>query len=154
MVTAKRNSIDGLKGIVAPDFEYQNQFGAKVKRSAFKGKYMYIDIWATWCAPCKTEIPHLQRAIQKYNNKAIEFISISVDELKDLPKWEAYVIDQKLSGTQVIADRDWKSAWIQAFAIDAIPRFIIIDRDGIVLDADAPRPSSPLFHKKLDVLLK
>ena len=64
------------------------------------------------------------------------------------------VSDQSLGGIQLIADKDWKSDFITAYGINGIPRFILIDPQGNVVDADAPRPSNPALAKKLDKLLK
>jgi len=143
-----------MTGSLSPDFEYENHKGGKTKLSSLKGKYVYIDTWATWCGPCRQEIPHLAKVEEKYHGKNIEFVSVSIDAQKDHDKWKNFVTDKKLGGVQVMADKDWNSEWAQAYGIQSIPRFILIGPDGKVIDADAPRPSDPQLVAKLDTLVK
>ncbi|RZJ73367.1 TlpA disulfide reductase family protein [Flavobacterium sp.] len=143
-----------LVGTASPDFEYENHKGGKTKLSAMKGKYVYIDTWATWCGPCRAEIPSLKKVEEKYHGKNIEFVSVSIDAQKDHDKWKNFVSEKQLGGTQVMADKDWNSDWAVAFGIQSIPRFILIGPDGKVVDADAPRPSDPTLVAKLDTLVK
>ncbi|MGV1011042.1 MAG: TlpA family protein disulfide reductase [Flavobacterium sp.] len=143
-----------INGSVAPTFNYENFEGDKTKLEDLRGKYVYIDVWATWCGPCRGEIPSLARIEEKYKGKNIAFVSISVDEDKDHDKWKKFVSDKKLGGIQLFADKNWNSEFITAFGINSIPRFILIDPKGIVLNADAPRPSEPILQEKLDSLLK
>ena len=143
-----------LNNTVAPDFDYLNHAGGNVKLSDLKGKYVYIDVWATWCGPCRAEIPFLKKVEEQYHGKNIEFVSISVDVLKDFEKWKTFVTDKGLGGTQLFADKDWKSDFIRAFNINSIPRFLLIGPDGVVIDANASRPSDPKLVEKFDSLLK
>ena len=138
----------------APAFEYENHAGGKTKLEDLKGKYVYIDVWATWCGPCRAEIPFLKTAEEKYHGKNIEFVSISVDVAKDYEKWKTFVKEKELGGTQLLADNNWNSDFIKAFAINSIPRFILIGPDGKFVDSDAMRPSNPKLLEKLDQLLK
>ena len=117
---------------------------------SLKRKYGYVDVWATWCGPCRKEIPSLQKVEEQYHGKNIEFVSISIDELKDHDKWNKLVTEKHWGGTQLFADCDWSSEFIEAYAVDGIPRFILIDPDGKIVNADAPRPSDT----KLVALLK
>lgn len=143
-----------LAGTASPVFDYENHKGGKTKLQEFKGKYVYIDVWATWCGPCRAEIPFLQKVEEKYKGKNIEFISLSIDEMKDHEKWKKMVTDKQLGGVQVFADNNWSSAFVTAYGINSIPRFILIDPKGNVVDADAKRPSDPSLQAQLDALLK
>jgi thiol-disulfide isomerase/thioredoxin len=143
-----------LNSSKAPNFDYENHKGGKVSLESLKGKYVYIDVWATWCGPCRAEIPFLKQAEEKYQGKNIEFVSISVDVDKDHEKWKTFVTDKALGGTQLYADKNWNSDFIKAFGINSIPRFILIDPNGIVVDADAKRPSNQKLLEQLDSLLK
>ncbi|WP_316636175.1 TlpA disulfide reductase family protein [uncultured Flavobacterium sp.] len=144
----------GLIGKVSPGFDYDNHKGGKTKLSDLKGKYVYIDLWATWCAPCRAEIPYLQKIEEKYHGKNIEFVSISVDKAKDNEKWKKFVTDKQLGGTQLFADKDWESDFVMSYGVTGIPRFILIDPKGNILNPDAERPSSPELQTQLDALLK
>lgn len=134
------------KGSISPLFANYEQFGGGAKSlSDFKGSYVYIDVWATWCTPCKQEIPHLKRLEEEYKNKNIQFVSISIDKLEAKEKWKRMIQKENLGGAQLLADKDWESSFIKKYAIDGtgIPRFILIDPKGYVVDAVAPRPSNP-----------
>ncbi len=143
-----------LNGKVSADFNYENYKGGKTKLSDLKGKYVYIDLWATWCAPCRAEIPFLQKIEKKYEKKNIEFVSISIDKAADHDKWKKFVLDKKLGGVQLFADKDWESEFVKSYGVNSIPRFLLIDPQGNVLDANADRPSSEELQTKLDALLK
>ncbi|HEX9981342.1 MAG TPA: TlpA disulfide reductase family protein [Flavobacterium sp.] len=142
-----------LQGNASPAFDYENHKGGKTKLADLKGKYVYIDTWATWCGPCRAEIPHLKKVEEKYHDKKIEFVSISIDTKKDYEKWKKFVDEKQLGGIQLFADNDWNSQFIRDFSINSIPRFILIDPQGNVVNADAPRPSSPEIQQQLDKLL-
>ena len=143
-----------MEGIASPSFDYENHKGGKTKLEDLRGKYVYIDVWATWCGPCIAEIPHLKKVEEKYHGKNIEFVSISVDTEKDYEKWKKMVVSKELGGIQLFADKNWTSDFIKAYGINAIPRFILIGPDGKVIKADAARPSSASLTELLDGLVK
>jgi len=138
------------KGLPSPTFDYENINGGKTSLESLKGKFVYIDVWATWCGPCIREIPALKEVEKEYHGKNIEFVSISIDDKKDHEKWKKMVADKELKGIQLFADNDWKSEFVKNYAIDGIPRFILLDTEGRIVNADAPRPSDA----KLKELLK
>jgi thiol-disulfide isomerase/thioredoxin len=143
-----------MNGSPAPGFEYVDTTGKKVKLDDFKGKYVYIDIWATWCGPCRAEIPYLKKAEEKYHGKNLAFVSISIDVDKDFEKWQKFVAEKQLGGTQLFADKNWESDFMKHFGVNSIPRFLLIDPQGKVVYADAKRPSDPKLGEILDGLLK
>jgi thiol-disulfide isomerase/thioredoxin len=142
-----------LVNTMSPSFNYDNYAGGKTKLEDFKGKYVYIDVWATWCGPCRAEIPSLKKIEEKYHGKNISFVSISVDVQKDLDKWKALIKDKELGGVQLFADNNWNSQFIKDYGINSIPRFILIDPTGKIVNADASRPSSAELQVQLDGLL-
>lgn len=143
-----------IEGTLSASFDYENHKGGKTKLEDLRGKYVYIDVWATWCGPCRAEIPHLKKVEEKYHGKNIEFVSISVDVDKDHEKWQKFVEEKQLGGIQLFADKNWNSDFIKSYSINAIPRFLLIDPNGKVVKADAPRPSSPTLVELLDSLVK
>ena len=143
-----------LNNSQAPNFDYENHAGGKTSLESLKGKYVYIDVWATWCGPCRAEIPALKALEENMHGKNIEFVSISVDVDKDHEKWQKFVTEKALGGTQLYADKNWNSDFIQAFGINSIPRFLLIDPTGKVIDADAMRPSNGKLKEQLEGLLK
>ncbi|ETN96434.1 Thiol-disulfide isomerase or thioredoxin [Zhouia amylolytica] len=142
------------KGNPSPSFDgYENYKGGTTSLEDLKGKYVYVDVWATWCGPCKREIPFLKEVEKEYHGKDIEFVSISVDKAADKEKWKQMVADKELKGVQLFADKDWSSDFVKNYAITGIPRFILIDPDGNIISADAPRPSNPKLKETLNTLL-
>jgi thiol-disulfide isomerase/thioredoxin len=141
-LTEKYNALKSLvKGAPSPTFTYENYKGGTTSLSDLKGKYVYIDVWATWCGPCLAEIPALKEVEKKYHDKNIEFVSISIDQQKDYEKWKTFVKTKELGGIQLYADNAWQSQFVKDYAIDGIPRFILIDPNGNIVSSDAPRPS-------------
>jgi thiol-disulfide isomerase/thioredoxin len=148
------------KGTLSPTFSnYENYSGGKTSLKDFNGKFVYIDVWATWCGPCKAEIPSLKKLGLKYKTKNIEFISISVDDArrsgtmeKAHESWRNMVKNKQLTGTQLITGNGWNTDFIKNYKINAIPRFILIDPKGNIIDADAPRPSSKRLNELLNDL--
>jgi len=143
-----------LAGNESPKFSYKDIDGKQVSLDDFKGKFVYIDVWATWCSPCRGEIPYLKKMEKDYHGKDIVFISISVDAKKDYDKWVKMVKDEELKGYQLFADKSWKSDFVRAYKINGIPTFILIDKEGKIISASAKRPSNPELRIQLDELLK
>ena len=132
------------KGQPSPVFvNYKTPEDKTISLSDFKGKYVYLDILATWCAPCKKEIPYLKKVEEQFQGKNIEFVSISVDVENQRQYWKQMVSDLELVGVQIIADKDFKSDFISSYNIAAIPRFLLIDPNGNIVSSNAPRPSDP-----------
>ncbi len=149
------------KGKASPAFEdYVNYAGGTTSLSDLKGKYVYVDVWATWCGPCKGEIPSLKKVEEDYHGKNIQFVSISIDDDRthggswDKAKedWKAMVKDKELGGIQLFAPEGWKSQFVRDYKINGIPRFLLIDPDGNIVTPDAPRPSSIKLIELFDSL--
>lgn len=152
-LTEKFNKIKALvKGNVSPKFNYENHKGGTISLDDLKGKFVYIDVWATWCGPCVREIPFMKEVEKKYHGKNIEFVSISIDEKKDYEKWKEFVAEKEMGGIQLYADNAWQSQFVQDYAIEGIPRFILIDTNGNIVSADAPRPSDEKLIELFDEL--
>ncbi|THD67539.1 TlpA family protein disulfide reductase [Robertkochia marina] len=141
------------KGKPSPIFRnYENHEGGTTSLNDLKGKYVYMDIWATWCGPCKREIPSLKELEMEYRNKDIVFVSISIDEQKDHDKWKNMVTQLELGGVQLFADNDWNSQFVKDYLIKGIPRFILVDPQGNIVNSNAPRPSSEDIRKLFNEL--
>ena len=143
-----------LNNAPSPSFIYVNNKGEKVKLEDLRGKYVYIDVWATWCGPCRGEIPFLQKIEEKYKGKNITFVSLSIDAEKDFEKWKTFVKDKSLGGVQLFGEKAGILNFITTFGINTIPRFILIDPAGKVVDSDAARPSEARLETLFDSLLK
>jgi len=147
----RKTAVDNMpkEGKPAIDFNYPDTDGNEFSLASFKGNLVYVDVWATWCGPCKAEIPSLQKLEADYHDKNITFISVSVDTDKEA--WEKMVADKELGGVQL-----WANGWSKItkdYAIFGIPRFMLFDAEGNVISTDAPRPSSDDIRELLDANL-
>nr|WP_121271415.1 TlpA disulfide reductase family protein [Pedobacter schmidteae] len=139
-------------GGVAADFEYPDKDGKMVSLSGQKGKVVLVDVWATWCGPCKREIPFLKQLEKEMHGTDVVIMSISVDEAKDKDKWLKMIKDENLGGVQLFASGWSKIA--KDYKITGIPRFMVFDKKGNVVTVDAPRPSEPALKALLETELK
>lgn len=153
-ITERYNKLKTLQaGSPSPSFNFENHKGGTTSLDELKGKYVYIDVWATWCGPCLGEIPSLKKVEEDYHNKKLTFVSVSIDVEKDHETWKNMVNEKQLKGIQLMADNNWKSNFVQEYDILGIPRFILLDPEGKIVLADAPRPSDPALRKLLDGLM-
>lgn len=129
-------------GNPSPTFvDYENNAGGTTSLDDLKGKYTYIDIWATWCGPCIREIPSLKKVEKQFHGKNIQFLSISIDDKKDHQKWKDMIKEKELGGIQLFADNLWESKFVADYMVKGIPKFILLDPKGNIVTANAPRPS-------------
>lgn len=127
-------------GDSAPNFTYENYKGGNTSLEDLKGNLVYIDIWATWCPPCIAEIPYLKKMEEKFHDKKIKFVSISVDNPNAKDKWKNMIKAKQMGGVQLFTGGD--NSIMEAFEINGIPRFILLDKEGKIINSNAPRPSS------------
>lgn len=141
MMYDEKQVLMALNGKESPKFvAYENYEGGEMSLDDLKDKYVYIDLWATWCGPCKKEIPFLKEVEKAYHGKNISFVSISIDKKKDYEAWKTMIKEKELTGIQLYANED--KTFMDAYKVSGIPRFILIDPKGEIVSADAPRPSS------------
>ncbi|MEO8934743.1 MAG: TlpA disulfide reductase family protein [Xanthomarina sp.] len=149
------------EGAPSPTFEdFENIDGTTTSLKDLKGKYIYIDVWATWCGPCLAEVPALKALEKEYSQRNIHFVSLSIDDDrshggswdKAHSAWKAMITDKELSGIQIFAPKGWQTPFIEAYKIKGIPRFILIDPNGNIVTPDAPRPSSEKTKELFDSL--
>lgn len=147
----KTLNLDLPKGSPSPKFvDYENFAGGKTSLDDFKGSYVYIDLWATWCGPCIAQIPFLKELEKEYHDKNITFVSISTDRDSAYETWKKMVVEKELTGVQLYSKRD--PIFTSAYKVKGIPRFILIDPSGNIISADAPRPSSNYLKVLFDEL--
>lgn len=139
------------RGQPAPEIEGMDAFYQPVKLSDFRGKYVYLDIWATWCVPCLKELPVLEQLREQYKNKNIVFIGISIDKYETM--WRKMLEDKQMQGIQFYAIGGHKSPMLVDYQISTIPRYMLIDPNGNIISVDAPRPSHEEVHQILGQLL-
>lgn len=135
-------------GRQSPDFTATDIEGNSFSLKDFKGKYVYIDIWATWCRPCREELPYMKELVRKFEGRNIVFLGLSID--RDKAKWEEKVRSGELCGTQLYLGLG--TAFQEDYMIKGIPRFILLDRDGVIVNDNMSRPSSEETASILDGL--
>jgi len=145
---ANTKKLEIVEGGESPQFyNYENYKGGKTSMSDLKGRYLYIDVWATWCKPCVAQIPALIKLEKEYRGKNIEFVSISTDRANAHGKWTKMIEEKGMEGVQLFMGTD--RSFMTDFAIRGIPRFIFIDPEGKIVNANAPRPSQVAAVKKM-----
>ena len=116
--------------------------GHKVDFSTFKGKYVYIDVWASWCAPCCNEVPYLQALEKELEGSDVVFVSVSTDT--DTEAWKSKMTELGMHGNQLL-DRDGELC--NMLNVGGIPFFVVYDKEGKLYTYGALRPSSG-YHLK------
>lgn len=128
-----------LPGCPAPDFNFVDTKGNMKSLVEFEGKYLYLTVWATWCVPCKSELPRIEELQKEYKDKNISFLSIAVDGDADQERWKEILSKDKYAGMHGYLDS--RSKFTEDYMIISIPRFILIGPDGNIISSNAPRPS-------------
>lgn len=115
-------------------FTQKNTEGEPVHFSDFKGKYVFVDFWASWCGPCRAENPNVLKAYNKYKDKNFTVLGISLDE--DGDKWKKAIQDDKMPWTQVSDLKGWKNDVSTYYGIMGIPSTLLVDPDGNIIAKD------------------
>lgn len=138
-----------IPGKPSPDFTAVNTKGKIYHLADFKGKYVYIDLWATWCGPCRKEMPFLKQLEEDFKGKNITFLSLSTDAKK--ADWLKMVQSRQMTGVQLYLGAGSKFQTL--YKADGIPHFILLDPEGNIVNANMIRPSSPDIRAYLSKLL-
>jgi thiol-disulfide isomerase/thioredoxin len=148
---AQMNKLQGWVGQVAPELILPDVNGKEVKLSSFKGKYVLVDFWASWCGPCRHENPNVVKAYEKFKDKNFAILGVSLDRPGQKEQWQQAIRDDNLSWTQVSDLQYWDSPVVALYHIDGIPYNILVDPGGKIV-AEALHGSS--LERKLSELIK
>jgi peroxiredoxin len=118
-------------GSVAPDISLPMPEGGEKALSSLRGKYVLIDFWASWCAPCRKENPNVVRMYNQYKDKGFEIFGVSLDQSRE--KWLKAIADDKLTWPHVSDLKGWESAAARSYNITAIPQTILLDKEGKII---------------------
>lgn len=145
MAEAKAARERMMEGKIAPDFSFPTKNGEKnYGPKDFRGKYVLIDFWASWCGPCRQEIPHLKKEYEKYHDKGLEMLSVSIDQSKNA--WMNAMRKEKMPWPQVQAPKAGKEI-MKEYQFSGIPFIVLLDKEGKIVGKN-------LRGEKLEKLLE
>lgn len=152
-IREKKAAMENLErvkiGSMAPDFSLPStKKGVSYGPSSFRGKILVIDFWASWCGPCRQEIPHMKEIYEIYKNKGVEFLAVSVD--KGTKEWEQAMSQEGMTWPQVIAPNSGKEI-MQMYQFSGIPFIILLDKEGRIV---AKHLRGKDIEKEIEKLLK
>lgn len=134
-------------GEIAPDFESYTENNRVVRISDFRGKFTYVDFWASWCVPCREENPNLVRLYHKYKDKDFTIYGVSLDT--NPGSWLKAVKDDNLPWTQVSDLKAWKSEFVDLYRLKSIPASVLLDKEGRIIAKDLRGRQLEEFLKNL-----
>lgn len=134
-VTMLKESLGKLKltaiGQLAPDFTQNNPDGKPIKLSDFRGKYLLVDFWASWCGPCRAENPNVVLAYNKYKGKNFTVLGVSLD--RDKANWLKGIEEDKLTWTHVSDLKYWDNEVAKLYGVRSIPANFLLDKTGKIV---------------------
>lgn len=120
-----------VPGSQFPDFTEKDLAGKPLSVSGLKGKVVLIDFWATWCPPCRAELPHVIKVYEKQHAKGFEVVGISLDS--DRAKLDSFLKTQKMTWPQYFDGAGWGNKLAKKYGVNSIPATYLLDREGKII---------------------
>jgi len=120
-------------GRMAMDFSQNDTLGNPVMLSSFRGQYVLVDFWASWCGPCRAENPNVVRVFNKYKDRKFHILGVSLDRPGQKERWMKAIHDDKLEWTHVSDLKFWDNEVAKQYGINAIPQNLLIDPEGKII---------------------
>ena len=133
VLAAQPASSQGLVGQTAPEFSLPDPNGKKISLSSFRGKYVLVDFWASWCKPCRMENPNVVAAYAQFKNRNFTILGVSLDQEGEKDEWMKAVMKDNLTWTQVSDLQFWNSPVVSLYNIQGIPFNVLVDPNGKII---------------------
>ena len=123
-----------VEGAKFPDFSEKDLEGKPLSVSGYKGKVVLVDFWATWCPPCRAELPNVIKTYEAHHKDGFDIIGISLDQ--DKQKLTSYIQDKKMTWAQYFDGKGWQNKLSQKYGVESIPATYLLDRQGTIIGKD------------------